>query len=313
MSDLTLQVNLSAGDSAYASLTVPALLAAHPGATERLLVVDMCKPQRTRIVDPVRRYPEPSFSERQRHVLALAEAWLADRLVDRVVVLGPDNPLISTLSRRYLRPWIRETHDYGGCALMSYLAAFETCRTRWLLHFDADMLVHQSTGFDWVAAAQSAMADTPEVVAAVPRPSPPTLEGPDTPSSEERLRYRTHPAGWLNTWFSTRCYLFDLDRLRPCLPLVQGRVYWECMLARLLRRGYPRSPEVMLHRRLAAAGRCRLMLRDQRAWMLHPVKKDARFVAVLPHLLKSVRSGQVPDRQRGLQDLELDHWTALAS
>jgi hypothetical protein len=311
MTDVTLQINLSAGDSTYAAWTVPAIIAAHPGATERLLVVDLCKPQATRIIDPARRYAEPAYTARQQKVLQLSESWLASGLVDRVVALRPGDPLFPVLSRRYLRPWARETHDYGGCALMAYLAAFELCRTRWLLHFDADMLVHQAAGFDWVGQGQQAMAGSANVIAAVPRPSPPSPDRPEIPSENERLAFRTHASGWLNAWFSTRCYLFDLERLRPLLPLLQGGIYWENILVRLLNRGYPRSPEVILHRRLRAADRWRLMLRDERAWLLHPVQKDAAFVAVLPRLLEAVRKGEVPAGQRGQQDLDLAHWTSL--
>jgi hypothetical protein len=308
VNDVTLQINLSAGDVAYAELTVPALLAAHPGVAERLLVVDLCKPPRTRIVDPARRFPEPAYTERTRRIAALAERWQAEGRVDRVVLLRPGDPLFAALSRAYLRPWLRETHDYGGCALMAYLAAFELCRTRWLLHYDADMLLHQQPGFDWAAAACNAIADTPSIIAAIPRPSPPPFDSPDAPSRQERLESRPHPAGWLTAWFSTRCYLFDTVALRRLLPLLQGRIYWETLAARLLRRGYPRSPEIMLFRRLQSAGCFRLTLHDRRAWLLHPARKDARFVESLPLVLDAVRAGRCPDAQRGVQDLQLERW-----
>lgn len=310
MSDITLQINLSGGDAAYAEWTVPVLLEAHRHAAERLLIVDTCKPQRTRIVDPAQRFAEPAFTGRVEKVLALAEGWRAAGRVDRVVVLRPDDPLFPQLRQRYLRPWVKETHDYGGCALLSYLAAFELCRTRYLLHYDADMLLHQANGFRWAEAAVAALATSPDVIAATSLPAPP-LSGADAPSAHERLTLRSHPAGWLNTWFSTRCYLFDLERLRPQLPLLQGRVYWESVIARLRGQGYPRSPEIMLFRRLGAAGFWRLALRDERAWLLHPVKKDAAFVAALPRLQVAIAAGRCPDAQRGRQDLNLDYWSDL--
>lgn len=309
-SGITLQINLSAGDAAYADLTVPALLAAHPLVAERLLVVDLCKPQRTRIVDPAQRFPEPAYTERAQRVSALADRLLADGKVDRVVRLTPGDPLFPTLSRTYLRPWVTETHDYGGCALMSYLAAFELCRTRWLLHYDADILLYQAPGFDWANHARALVANDPSLIAAIPRPSPPA-EGADVPSQSERLGMQPHPAGWLMPWYSTRCYLFDCVTLKDLLPLLQGRVYWEALVARLRRQGYPRSPEVMLHRRLSAAGRWRLTLRDQRAWLIHPARKDAAFVAALPALLAHVGQGRCPGPQRGQQDLDLNSWQSL--
>lgn len=309
VNDTTLQINLSPGDAAYAALTVPALIAAHPSAIERLLIVDLCRPQATGIVDPAKRFPEPEYGRRKAVVVDLAAGWLQRGLVDRVVTLHPGDALFPVLSRRYLRPWVRETHDYGGCALMSYLAAFELCRTRWLLHYDADMLLFQAPGFDWAGHAQTAMADNAAIVAAVPRPSPPPLDQPDAPTLAERIASQSHPCGWLNTWFSTRCYLFDLERLRPCLPLLQGRIYWETLAARLRGRGYPRSPEIMLFRRMEAAGRRRLALSDRRAWLIHPTRKDAAFVSTLPKLQSAIAAGQCPDDQRGQQDLGLNWWT----
>lgn len=309
MSSVTLQINLSGGDAAYAAWTVPALLDAHRHAAERLLIVDTCKPQRTRIVDPAVRFAEPGYNQRVEKVLALAEGWRAAGKVDRVVVLRPDDPLFPKLRQRYLRSWVKETHDYGGCALLSYLAAFELCRTRHLLHYDADMLLHQAPGYSWADAAVDALNASPNVIAATPRPAPP--DAADAPSAHERLDHHTHPAGWLNMWFSTRCYLFDLERLQPQLPLLQGRIYWESLAAKLRGQGYPRSPEIMLFRRLSAAGLWRLALRDERAWLLHPVKKDAAFVAALPRLQAAIAAGRCPDGQRGQQDLNLDQWTDL--
>jgi hypothetical protein len=101
MNGLTLQINLSSGDLAYADRTVPALIAAHPEATERLLIVDVCKPQRTGIVDPEKRFPEPAYSQRATAIVELAEKLRTAGKVDRVIVLRPGDPLFRQLSRRY--------------------------------------------------------------------------------------------------------------------------------------------------------------------------------------------------------------------
>lgn len=303
-SETTLQINLSPGDVGYAAFTVPALVKAHPDVAERLLVVDICKPPRTRIVDPSRRFPEPAYTERVNRILAIAETLKAEGRVDRVVVLRPGDARFPQLARKYLRPWLTRTHDYGGCALMAYLAAFELCRTRFLLHYDADMLLHQDSGYDWAPAAVDAMARSRLVIAASPRQAPP-VPALDQPTLRERLALTEHPHGWLNTWFSTRCYLFDLQKLAPRLPLLQGRWMWETWAARLTGRGFPRSPEVMLHRHLSAAGDRRLTLRDERAWMLHPVDKGAAFQSCLPTLLAAVERGAFPPEQAGRADLDL--------
>jgi len=313
MNGLTLQINLSPGDVAYAALTVPRLLAAHPGASERLLVVDVCRPQRTAIVDPETRFPEPGFSRRCEQIVAFAESLRQTGAVDRVEVLRPADARFAEWRGLYLRPWLHATHDYGGCALMAYVAAFGLCRSRWLLHYDADMLIHHPPGGDWAAGAAAAIDADPGIIAATPRPSPPLRTAPDAPTRQERLPLRSVESGWLNQWFSTRCFLFDCDRLRACLPLLQGRVYWETLLARLASRGYPRSPETMLFRRMSACARWRLILRQSDTWLLHPARKDGAWLAALPRLLEAVAAGRCPDSQRGIQDLDLASWSEIVA
>lgn len=313
MNDTTLQINLSPGDVAYAPLTVPALLAGHPHVTERLLVVDLCKPQPTRIVDPARRFPEPAYSERVARIAAFADQLLASGQVDRVVTLRPGDALFPVLSRTYLRSWITETHDYGGCALMSYLAAFELCRTRWLLHYDADMLLYQAPGYDWAAPARAVLAARPALVAATPRTCPPP-ENDGLPSLDEGLPHEQIAEGWTAAWFSTRCGLFDRNRLRSYLPLVSGRLWWDSLLRKLTGRGYPRSPEVLLGHRLGRAGARRLCLRSREAWLIHPADKGPEFLSLLPQILASVRAGSAPAGQHGRNDLQLSAWRdALAA
>jgi hypothetical protein len=229
-----------------------------------------------------------------------------------VEILRPTEPRFAEWRQCFLRSWLHATHDYGGCALMAYLAAFALCRTRWLLHYDADMMLHQAPDYDWAVAAARVLTQNPGIIAAIPRPSPPPDATPDAPTRQERLPLLTTDAGWLNQWFSTRCYLFDCVRLRDCLPLLQGRVYWETLLARLLRRGYPRSPETMLFRRLTACGYWRLILHRRDTWLLHPARKDSAWLTALPGLLDAVAAGRCPEAQRGYQDLQLEWWQESA-
>ncbi len=306
--DYTLQINLSPGDVRYAELTVPALIRAHPDASERLLVVDVCKPQRTGIVDPEKRFPEPAYSQRVARIREIASNLLAAGMVDRVELLEPEFSLRRRLSEKYLANVVQETHDYGGCALMAYLAAFELCNTPWLLHFDADMLIHRSTDHSWVSEASREVAQNPDLIAASPLSSPPLAEAQSLPSQGEKLAHRPHPAGWLSHWFSTRCYLFQMEKLKQQLPLLQGRILWETRFAKWLRRGYPRSPEIMLFRRMQSAGKFRLTLHDQHTWLLHPIDKSDRFVRFLPDMLSSVENGHYPAAQAGHQDIAMSAW-----
>jgi hypothetical protein len=146
---ITLQINLSPGDLSYATITVPELIRRHSRdrLEEIVLVVDATPGDRTRIFDPGRRGTPEEFTKRVDRLLESTAAWARSGLVDRVEVLRAGDPLISQISRNWCRGLISHTHDYGGCALMAYFAAFELCKTRYLLHYDADILLYQKKGF----------------------------------------------------------------------------------------------------------------------------------------------------------------------
>lgn len=315
-SDLTLQINLSAGDLAYAALTVPRLVRAHPRAVHRIAVLDVCRPQRTRIFNPDTRLPEPAFSERAQRMRELASDLLAARCFDELIVLEPQSPRFAQLAQRYTARGMTETHDYGGCANMAYWAALDAPRTRFVVHYDADMCLHQEPGFDWTDEALRVWSDYPAAVFATPRISPPGFArtpADDAPSLHEGRPAQRVAAGWLNDWFSTRCFLIDRERLAPHLPLMRGTLGWEYRLRRLLDRGYPPGPETLLFRALSPVGQRCLHLADTRAWMLHPTRKDADFLAALPRLLQLIDTSRIPTPQRGYADFRLETWQELLS
>lgn len=313
-SEITLQINLSAGDLAYAALTVPRLVRAHPRAAHRLAVLDICRPQRTRIFDPETRLPEPAFSERARQMRELAHELLAAGWFDELVVLEPNSPRFAELAQRYTARGMTETHDYGGCANMAYWAGIDAPRTRFVLHYDADMCLHHAAGFDWTDEALRVWPAYPRAIFATPRVSPPGFArtpADDAPSLHEGRPAQRVRDGWLNDWFSTRCFLLDRERLAPHLPLMRGRLGWEYRLRRLLNRGYPPGPETLLFRALGARGGLRLNLADERAWLLHPNSKPPAYLALLPELLASVSAGRIPDAQRGRSEIDVSAWQAF--
>lgn len=308
---LTVQVNLSPGDLPYAELTVPRLLCAHPEARRRLLVVDCTRPQRTKIVDPESRFPEPAFTEKTGRLVQLAESFKERNLADDVVYLRTGDDTIQQLSQKYLAGRLDCTHDYGGCALMAYLFALEAPTTRYAVHYDADILLYTRAAFDWTREAIDVMSGSGKIVAATPRISPPfTTVGStiDAPSRREVRRLERVANGWLNDWFSTRCFLIDRVKLSQYLPLLRGRIYLETLLVKWLNRGYPRSPEILLFRTVGGSGGRRLNLMSDLAWFIHPSDKGGRFLALLPRILEKIVVADVPDEQCGEPELLLDAW-----
>lgn len=311
---ITLQINICPGDlTTGIELTVPALVKAHQPNVERvLLVVDCCKPQKTKIVDPVTRHPEPEFTRRVEKVCELAMNWRQEGMCSDLFLMRPEEPMLDLLRSKYLRNIIRETHNYGGVGLLSHLAGLELPATRFVLHYDADMLLYQAPGYDWAREAISWFDRHPALVGVTPRICPPVLEKRNDMNGPSFVQWPPVTAvegGWRDCWFSTRCFLLDRDRLARFLPLLKGRALWETLATKWLHRGYPRSPEVLLSLRIQGGGGWRLNMDSEKAWLIHPAAKPADFVRLLPRLLTSVASGKVPELQRGNLELDLAAWS----
>jgi len=304
----TLQINLSPGDLLYGERTVPALIEAHRRHAERvLLVVDLCRPERTISVDPDSKFPIDVFRERCEQTRRMADSIQRLARVDEVVLLEADDPLHRKLNRRWLGIDIRRTHDFSGCALTAYFAGFDLPTTRHVVHYDADILLYQSPDFDWGLAGMEAAESMADVLAVSPLLTPP-FDG-DAPEREPGLPQTRVPGGWVDDWFSTRCLMIDRDRLAKQLPLVRSPKRLAIYTARWVTgRGWPPSPELLIHQNAGDRGMKRLILNDKRAWILHPNPKNEKYYKLLDGIMESVSRGEVPEEQRGLQDLKLDAW-----
>ncbi|MEH2197157.1 hypothetical protein [Nostoc sp.] len=313
MKNITLQINLSPGDINYAEITVPYLIDAHrQNVDEKIAIVDCCRPQRTQVIDPDSRFPEPEFSYRVQKICVIAEKLKAQGYLDRIVYLYPDSSLLQTIYRKYTSNLVNVTHDCWGCALAAYLAAFEVINTRYILHYDADMLLYQSTNYDWSVEAKLKMEKYEQAIAASPRVSPPFSQKTgllDSPSLHKGDIPAVSDDGfWRVRWFSNRCFLMDKQKLLNYLPLLQGRFFIETMIRKYLNRSYPPSPEIMIFQRLREAGCWRLDLKTEQAWLLHPIDKSQRYIGLIPKMQKTISLGQFPISQGGWENIKLDDW-----
>ncbi len=227
MRDVTLQLNLCAGDADYAGKSVPALVGAvKPAVDEVLIVLDCCMPQPSPVFRARDRFSAVDFGERLARVQELCGNWKAQGLVDRVELLEPGSERIRSLNRKYTghdTPW---THDHLGHAFTAYFAAWEWPSTRYVLHCDADIFLHDRTHNAWIAAAVRFLEEHVDVVAVCPRIAPPIKE------SGQMIHVGARDSGWLPTWsldkaeggwssnwLSTRMHFIDRQRLGPLLPL----------------------------------------------------------------------------------------------
>lgn len=335
--DVTLQINLCAGDLAYGKQIVAALAAAHRSDVREVVVVaDACRPQSTPLLHAPGRFAEPAFSERLARLRTLCATLQSDGLVQRVEWLEPDTTALRTLNHRYSGLATPCSHDHLGHAFSAYFLGWECARTRYVAHFDADILLWQQPGFSWLHTACVALARDETLLAASPRIAPPAdgvaMVRVEAPGSGWLPTWPLIPApgGWRSPWFSTRCHLMDRERLARVLPiggsathrraasverllapLCTTRFFTDSGLGRRLARrvpAWPLPPEVLLHAHAQARGFSCLYLDDPRAWFIHPDTKPDRFLRLLPRLLDGVAHGEVPPAQRGVSGVQFAAW-----
>ena len=229
--DITLQINLCAGDAEYAGKTVPPLVEAFRGKVDEVLVVlDCCLPQASPVFRPSERFDPAMFADRLERVRDLCERWREAGTIDRVEALAPGDPRIAQLNEKYTgedTPW---THDHWGHAFTAYFAAWEFPRTRYLLHFDADIFLYDATQGSWLRDAIRFLGEHPEVVALTPRIAPPPTDrskmveiGAKDSGWLPTWQLEKVADGWKSNWLSTRFHFLDRERLQALLPLVPSR------------------------------------------------------------------------------------------
>jgi hypothetical protein len=226
-SNITFQINLCAGDADYAAKTVPALVATcRDQVGEVLVVLDECYPQASPVFRPAERFSQELFRERLEIVKGFCQRWKEQWLVDRVESLKPGDARIAELNKKYTgedTPW---THDHWGHAFTAYFAAWDFPQTRFVLHSDADIFVHDATAGSWIAEACEVLKQRPETVALSPRIAPPPAN--DAEMIQRGLKesawlstwtLNKTDGGWESNWPSTRFHLVDRDKLGALLPL----------------------------------------------------------------------------------------------
>jgi len=234
--DITLQINLCAGDAAYAAKTVPPLIEAiRPVVDEVLLVMDCCLPQASPVFRPGERFSRAAFAERLALVKDLCLEWQNEGLVDLVEFIEPGSEMVRTLNRKYTGHDTAWTHDHLGHAFTAYFAAWDLPKTRYVLHCDADVFLYDGTRNAWIADAVNFLEEHEDVVSVCPRIAPPADEagvmvhvGARDSGWLPTWSLQKQEGGWSSNWLSTRMHFIDRERLAALLPLrpTCGRVHY---------------------------------------------------------------------------------------
>ena len=241
---------------------------------------------------------------------------LASGVVDKVVDIDFGEDYQKKVYKKHLGKFIPQTHNFRGAPVLGYIFLLEQAGSDYLIHFNTDMLLYQSPGYNWIEEGIKTLSRYQEIVCVTPLSGPPTEDG----SLHQTVPYERDPRGFYRfKQFTSRKFLIDIRRFERLLPL---RILWHAKKQQPDAR-YP-SPrakgllapekeidrwENMISGRLRETPYFRVDLDTRSAWALHSSQNHGRdFVENLPHIIERVESGWYPPEQAGHYNLRLASW-----
>ncbi|QQR44937.1 hypothetical protein JKA73_01950 [Myxococcus xanthus] len=299
MSPVTLQINLAPTDYPHARLILPhQLRQLGPSVQEVLLVLDLHRSQGSRFAG--------AWLERKPKMDALlSELSSADPRI-RLVEVDYSPSVTKALSEQFFGGSRLPMKDSRGGPFHSYFFGLAAAKHPHVMHLDADMLIGGASRA-WMAEAAAQLASREELVSCSPLSGPPRADGtiagdsrwyePDAQGSHA-FRFRR---------FSSRAFFVDRDALVRRIGPLQAKLAPPIHVLRALRAGNPpyREPENLVTRRLKRRGLWRLDFLGAAPglWTLHPQYRSPTFYERLPELISRVESGDMPDAQRGQENV----------
>jgi hypothetical protein len=303
--EFTLSILAGRPDTEFLGKTISHLVrACRFRFASRILVVDTLPPGRPQ--------PPEILAEQNRRLLVECEKLRSSGVIDEIFELGSDPDFSREAARKHFGKPLREQRDYRGIPMLGWVYGMEKAKTDYFLHFDSDMLLHQSADYDWISEGRRLMEAAEEIMFVAPLPGPPTSDGALV---QRTANYSVDPRGFYAfKTFSSRRFLVDRRRLQSILPITPAPIPWNVSWKRRLRdlvtgKGALSQWETMMSARLQASPFVRAHLRSAKAWTLHPTDHGERFLRALPDIIRRIELGEYPPAQAGKYDLVPDAWT----
>ncbi len=298
----SLSILVARPDVGYMMHTIPHLvrMCAFP-FKERTLVIDDAEL-------PSRYDSLPSVGS-MKELHRCCESLIAAGVVDNAWSIDYSKQAQRETYKTHLKAKKINPRDWRGYPNLGSMQAIDRSKYRYFLHFDADIMMFQRPGFNWIESGIEMLKANPDVMFASPLSGPPTSDGSldqrgESYNLDEKGFYRIDS-------FTSRKYLLDKDRLKLLLPLSPRFLSWKRRtLARFTGASATLSWEIMVAERLRETGYSRADLSSHDAWALHTPDHGAEFLARLPGILDAVERGYFPAKQAGNYDLDLSIWQA---
>jgi hypothetical protein len=248
------------------------------------------------------------FDQNQAGLLSLVEHYeeLYPKVRHHFIDYSPERK--SRLAALFFDDRLIPEKDYRGCAFYSYLDGLASCRNRYIIHIDSDMMIGGAPNA-WLQDAVDLLNSDNSYLLVNP------LAGPPAPDNEIRQTYLRKAGSYrfLFEKMSTRVFLIDMDKLnRSKLTLKKAPVsprYIKWFFKSGYRWGYMALEdlfsEMMVRRGLLRVDT--LGLNEQRsAYSLHPLVKPKSYIQAIPDLLRRMDANDIPDSQRGNYNINND-------
>ncbi|WP_164011649.1 hypothetical protein [Pyxidicoccus trucidator] len=300
MSPVTLQINLAPTDFPHARLILPhQLRQLGPSVQEVLLVVDLHRSQGAR-------FAEAWLERKPKMERLLSELSAADSRI-RVVEVDYSPATTRALSEQFFGGSRLPMKDSRGGPYHSYFFGLASAAHRHVLHLDADMLIGGGSR-TWMAEAEAQLASREELVSCSPLAGPPRADGTVAGSSRWFEPDGRVPGAFRYRRFSSRVFFMDREAFVRRVGPLRARLAPPIHVLRALRAGNPpyREPENLITRTLVQRGLWRLDFQGAAPglWTLHPQYRSPTFYERLPELIARVESGDMPDAQRGQENVQ---------
>ena len=235
-----------------------------------------------------------------------AEELFAAGVINRILNLNVPTSLRDQWSQKHFGTRLKWDRDFRGIPLFGWIAGIEDDDSDYHVHFDCDVLLHQSSDFSWIERGIELLQEDATVLCVAPHPGPPAGPG----QIHQRDAFNVDPRGFYRFHsFSSRRFLIKRRHYESILPLpvkFASRKHW---LRSLFTHSSPiQNWEMLMNLRMQVLGLSRACIQDPRAWTLHAPDHGQGFREKLERIIVSVEKGIFPAQQAGHYDLQLQDW-----
>jgi len=228
-----------------------------------------------------------------------------ERSISNVRIISLAAASTSIPVHKYFQTRVPVSHDFRGVPMFGWIAGVEAATTDFVVHFDSDILLHQSKSYGWISEGIALIEKDPLAMFVSPLPGPPD---PREGFPGQRVPFTFDACGNLlfKTTFSSRAFLMSKERFSKILPtpLIGLR---PCSIT-ANRKAFLYPWEGCVQSALQDSKYYRVHLRSSQAWFLHCIDRSSEWLSLLPQLIQSVEQGRYPVEQAGFYDLNLAAW-----